>query len=299
MYTALKYLVFLGFSGLIAFVWVTAPSKLADTAFAGLSGDATRGEEVFWTGGCASCHAAPKAEGEDKLVLAGGRAFASDFGTFYAPNISMDPTHGIGHWSVQDLGNAMLKGTSPEGAHYYPAFPYTSYARASEQGVIDLFTYWQPLPASAQPSRAHDVGLPFSIRRLLGGWKFLFGGAGAVVTADLSPQQVRGQNIVEGLGHCGECHSPRNALGGVDKTRWLGGADNPSGQGKIPNITPAALDWSEADIAEYLNSGFTPEFDSAGGEMADVVENMSKLAPEDRAAIAAYLKVVPAVAPLN
>ena len=271
---------------------VTRPGDIDQEALAQLSGDAERGEAVFWASGCASCHAAEGASGEAKLVLAGGRAFASDFGTFYAPNISPDPTHGIGGWSTADLARAMQAGVSPEGKHYFPAFPYVAYQNATAQDVVDLKAYLDTLPSDATPSKPHDVGFPFSIRRNMGGWKFLFGSGGWVVDGDLTPEQERGRYLAEALAHCGDCHTPRNALGGIKRGAWLSGAPNPSGEGKIPNITPSALEWSELDIASYLTTGFTPEFDSAGGHMADVVENFSKLPPEDAAAVAAYLKAV-------
>jgi mono/diheme cytochrome c family protein len=112
---------------------------------------------------------------------------------------------------------------------------------------------------------------------------------------NLSQEEEQGRYLVEVLGHCAECHTPRNRLGGLQRARWLAGAPNPSGKGNIPNITPAALDWSVGDIAEYLSSGFTPEFDTAGGSMAEVIENTARLTDADRLAIAAYLKRVPAV----
>ncbi len=295
MYRAARYVVFLAILAGAVFWWITAPKRVSETDIAGLTGDAAKGETVFWAGGCAACHSAPDAEGDARLVLSGGQAFASDFGTFHAPNISPDPTHGIGDWQAVDLVNAMRHGTAPDGSHYYPAFPYTSYARADLQDLVDLWAFLQTLPASDKPDIAHDVGFPFSMRRLLGGWKFLFVGPDQVVTADLSPEAARGRKLAEGLGHCGECHSPRNALGGIDYARWLGGAPNPTGRGTIPNITPGKLTWSEPDLVEYFTSGFTPEYDSAGGEMAEVVQNLAKLPVEDRRAIAAYLKAVPAV----
>ena len=108
-----------------------------------------------------------------------------------------------------------------------------------------------------------------------------------------NPQIERGRYLVEALGHCGECHTPRGILGQLDKSRWLQGAPNPSGAGQIPGIDPGQLDWIEDDIAYYLETGFTPDFDSAGGKMAEVIENTAKLSAEDRSAIAAYLKTVP------
>lgn len=292
----LSFLVVAGLIGLGVFWFVTQPKVLTAEALAGTVSDPVAGETAFYAGGCASCHSAPNATGDDKLILAGGKRFTSDFGTFVAPNISPDPTHGVGGWSDLELVNAMINGVSPAGAHYYPAFPYTSYARAEVQDIVNIAAFLRTLPPVTEPAPAHEVGFPFNIRRTLGGWKFLFLDDGWQVTGDLTEQQQRGRYLAEGLAHCGECHSPRNALGGIDSARWLGGAANPSGEGRIPNITPAALDWSEADITEYLKSGFTPSFDVAGGEMVDVVENMAKLSDDDRAAIAAYLKVVPGVA---
>jgi mono/diheme cytochrome c family protein len=115
------------------------------------------------------------------------------------------------------------------------------------------------------------------------------------VPGNLTPTEARGRYIAEALAHCGECHTPRNGLGGLDRARWLAGAPNPSGQGNIPNITPGKLTWSEAEILEYLTTGFTPAYDVVGGHMAHVVENMAKLPASDRQAVAAYLKRVPAV----
>lgn len=272
--------------------WLTTPRTVDSAAYQGVQGDADNGAMVFHAAGCASCHTAPESEPSDQPVLAGGRAFASDFGTFYAPNITPDPTHGIGAWSVTDLANAMVMGTSPEGQHYYPAFPYTTYARTTPQDVADLYAFLQTLPADATPSRVHDVGFPFNIRRSLGGWKLMFYTSDWMTPAP-TPEIERGRYLVEALGHCAECHTPRNVLGGLEREKWLMGAPNPSGRGNIPDITPTSLDWSQADLVEYLTSGFTPEYDSAGGEMAEVVQNLSRLPAEDRAAIAAYLKALP------
>jgi mono/diheme cytochrome c family protein len=293
----LRWLVFLAIVGLAVFWFVTRPASLeAAVATALPEGDAARGEMVFTAAGCASCHTAPGAEaGDGAPVLAGGRAFPSDFGTFYAPNISTDPTHGIGGWSDADIARAITEGVSPKGAHYYPAFPYTAYAKAAPADIADLVAYLRSLPADATPNRAHDVGFPFNIRRSLGGWKLLFAGEGWAVPGELDTEAARGRYLAEALAHCGECHTPRNALGGLNGGLWLAGAPDPSGKGRIPNITPGGLDWSTADIAAYLESGFTPEFDSAGGHMVAVIENFAQLPAEDRAAVAAYLKAVPAV----
>lgn len=272
--------------------WITAPDPLPAATFDGLTGDPVRGSAVFTAAGCASCHSAPGATGEAELVLAGGQRFPSDFGTFLAPNISPSE-QGIGGWSVADLGNALMRGVSPDGAHYYPALPYASYARMQPQDVADLHAHIQTLPPSDTASLPHELGFPFNIRRSVGVWKALFLTTDWALQGDLTPEETRGREIVEALAHCGECHTPRNALGGMDMARWLAGAPNPSGEGTIPNITPAKLTWSTGEIVTYLTTGFTPEFDSAGGHMAHVVTNMAKLPDTDRQAVAAYLKRVP------
>lgn len=275
--------------------WVaTAPQTVASDAFADATGDVERGKQVFTAAGCASCHAAPGASGADKLVLAGGQEFPSPFGTFIAPNISPDAQQGIGDWQMRDLANALLHGVSPEGQHYYPAFPYTSYARMDDRDIVDLWAYMQTLPPSSDASQDHNVGFPFNIRRSLGGWKMLFLKTDWVMGGnDLGPDLTRGRYLVEALGHCAECHTPRNVLGGLDRGQWMAGAPDPSGTGTIPALTPDKLTWSAQDIAYYLETGFTPDFDSAGGHMANVVANTGQLSSEDRAAIAAYVKALP------
>ncbi len=258
------------------------------------TGDATNGELVFHAGGCASCHAAPGAVGGAKLVLAGGIGLDTPFGVFHAPNISSDAKHGLGAWSGANFALAMLKGVSPDGAHYYPAFPYTQYARMTDGDVADLWAYMKTLPASVAPSKDHDLALPFTVRRGLGLWKMLHLDPLPVTMPSDDPVIERGRYLVEGPGHCAACHTPRDMTGGLDLTRWMGGAPNPSGKGRIPAIDAAGLaDWSASDIAYALESGFTPDFDSLGGSMADVVENMARLPAADREAIAAYLKTLP------
>ncbi|MEP4803084.1 MAG: cytochrome c [Hyphomicrobiales bacterium] len=280
----------LGLAGL----FLTRPKSIDQAFLHGVSSDLTRGEIVFYAAGCASCHSAPDAVGEEKLTLAGGRRFETDFGTFIAPNISSDPAAGIGSWSTLELANALIYGTGPNGQHYYPAFPYTTYANMTAVDIVSLLAFLGTLPAVATESKAHEVGFPFSVRRGLGGWKLLFMVPGWVVEGDLTDQQIRGRYLVEALGHCAECHTPRNGLGGLKRDLWLTGAPNPNGKGRVPGLTSDQLDWSDADIAEYLKSGFTPDYDSAGGEMVEVIENTSQLTDDDRLAIAAYLKVVPA-----
>lgn len=291
----------LGLAGFGAFWLLTVPRGLSEAELSALpEGDAARGETVFWAGGCASCHAASGATGEALLALGGGLELATPFGTFVAPNISSDPEDGIGSWSTGDLANAMLRGLSPEGAHYYPAFPYASYARMEPGDLADLRAYLATLPAVPGKAADHRLAFPYSLRRGIGLWQLAFLSSDPVVAVDeADPKLVRGRYLVEGPGHCGECHTPRNFAGGLETGRWLAGGPNPEGKGRIPDITPGGDlgSWSEGDIAYYLETGFTPEFDSVGGSMAAVQRNMSMLPASDREAIAGYLKVVPALAP--
>jgi mono/diheme cytochrome c family protein len=273
--------------------FMTRPAPLDDGFGAGLSADAEAGALVFAAGGCASCHAAPGAEGDAQKVLSGGLAIASDFGTFHVPNISPDPAQGIGGWSLPEFARAVTQGVSPGGAHYYPAFPYTAYRHMVAQDIVNLHAYLMTLPASDVASKPHEVGFPFNIRRGLGAWKLLYDRADFAVQGDLGAEATRGRYLAEALVHCGECHTPRDALGGLKRDAWFAGAPNPSGKGRIPNITPAALDWSQSDLVAYFTSGLTPDYDSAGGNMAEVVRNLAQLPESDRAAIAAYLEAVP------
>lgn len=280
-----------------AFWLLTEPRPLAASDLPATPGDAARGELLFWAGGCASCHAAPGSAGKDRLILSGGAPIVSAFGTFHPPNISSDKTHGIGGWSTLDFVNAMKRGIGRNGEHLYPAFPYTSYQRMPIADLVDLKAYLDTLPPSAADSPPHDIPFPFSLRRGIGLWKLLFlDGETFVPDPTRSAQINRGAFLVEGPGHCNECHTPRNALGGLDFRHRLAGASNPSGQGFVPNITPGPGgigDWSTGEIVTCLTLGFTPAFDVVGGSMAEVQSNIARLPPDDIAAIAAYLKQLP------
>ena len=289
----------LGGVGAAVLWFLSAPSRLDAAAFAAIgAGDATRGERIFWAGGCTSCHARPKSEGPARLELAGGLELKTPFGTFVAPNISPHNEDGIGTWTVDDFANAMMRGVSPDGRHYYPAFPYPSYTRMKPEDVADLYAFMKALPPVEGRQPGHRLGFPFNIRRGIGLWKLLYlSDQPVVAVGDTAPENVRaGQYLVEGPGHCGECHTPRQFTGGLKKNQWLAGAVAAEGDGIVPNITSGEGgigDWSESDIASYLETGFTPDFDSVGGAMVAVQRNMARLSPEDRAAIAAYLKAVP------
>ncbi|EJL55855.1 cytochrome c, mono- and diheme variants family [Rhizobium sp. CF122] len=281
------------------FYFITAPNALPESHWANLGEpDLKNGEMVFWTGGCVSCHAAPGSEGDAKLTLSGGLALKSPFGIFHVPNISPDETAGIGTWTLAEFGNAMKRGVAKNGEHLYPSFPYNSYARMSDNDVNDLFGYLKTLPKSGNVSPPHELPFPYNMRLALGGWKFLYfsNEPRVALAAKVDDKVKRGQYLVEGAGHCGECHTPRDQFGGFEADRWLAGAPNPEGQGRIPDITPGSktvASWSQEDIANYLETGFTPDFDTAGGSMAEVQRNLAHLPKPELEAIAAYLKAVP------
>lgn len=288
-------LILVGVAGFGVYWWLTTPAVVAPSSLPPRTPNLANGVVAFNAGGCSSCHAVPNQP--DRLKLGGGLAMPSPFGTFHVPNISSDPTYGIGRWSEADFVSAVMKGTSPNGAHYFPAFPYASYRYASVDDVRDLFAYLKTLPAVSGKIRDHDVPFPFNIRRNVGGWKFLFMDGKPVVTdASRSAAWNRGAYLVNGLGHCAECHSPRNFLGGIVEAQRFAGGPNPEGEGWVPNITQKRLGgWSAKDIAYFLETGQTPDGDTAGGSMVRVIKNTSQLPAEDRAAMAEYLKSLPPV----
>ncbi len=291
--------------GLVFFYWLTLPQKIsAEDVPADYQADLKNGERLFWAGGCASCHAVPGAKGDAKLILAGGAPLITPFGTFVVPNISPDTEVGIGGWSNVDFINAMVRGVSPKGEHYYPAFPYTNYQRMPYEDLIDLKAYLDSLPKSSHQPVGHKLGFPFNIRQGLGLWKKLYLDGKTLSRAETRADKLSvGRYLVEGPGHCAACHSPRNLIGGeIADARYSGATEleqQPGKKtGKVPNITPHADgigSWSEKDIAYALETGLDPDFDSFGGSMVSVQENMAKLTAADREAIAAYLKSLPAV----
>lgn len=270
---------------------------LAAAPAAAQSGDATRGEYVLNLAGCVACHTVA----DGGAFLAGGRELKTDFGSFFTPNITPDRETGIGDWSEADFVRALREGKSPSGGHYYPTFPYTSYTRMTEQDMRDLKAYLDTVPAVRNPVPDHDLPFPFGIRMSMFGWKLLFFDD-APFTPDPNQSDAwnRGAYIVNGPGHCGECHTPRNLLGVVDSDRPLAGnANGPEGD-SVPNITPGAGgigDWDTDDIVSALEIGLLPDGDFVGGAMTDVVdESTSKLTAEDLEAIAVYLSSLPPIA---
>jgi mono/diheme cytochrome c family protein len=269
---------------------LSAPGRLDPAIAAAMDnpGDPRAGELVFWTGGCASCHAKPDAPTQ----LGGGAELKTPFGPIHAPNISPDPEDGIGKWSAQDFARAIYDGVDDEGQHLYPAFPYPSYRHMAVADVRDLWAYLRSLPAVKGQTPPPGFGFPFNIRRAVGLWQWLY------LPKVTPPESVvasasadYGRYLVTGAGHCGECHTPRDPLGGPDRARALAGAPMPDGKGKSPDITPAGLSkWDQGDIEMALTTGITPDGDSLGGAMAEVVRNLGHLPKNYVTAIAKYLK---------
>jgi mono/diheme cytochrome c family protein len=265
-------------AGLFFFLW---------TLIAFAQGDAKRGEYLSKAGGCLGCHTE---ERKDAVPYAGGRALKTPFGTFYGPNITPHPQAGIGRWSQADFARAMREGRRPDGAHYYPAFPYTSFTLIADEDLHHLWAYLRTLKPSPQPSRPHELGFLYRWRSTLAGWKWLFFSQGP------STAQNRGAYLTHALGHCGECHTPRNFLGGPKKDRLLGGAKMPDDK-RAPNLTPTRLNqYSDADLKDILQTGNYPDGDVMGDIMGEVVRNTtSQLTPQDLDALVAYLRSLPAL----
>jgi mono/diheme cytochrome c family protein len=282
-------------AGFLAAGWLASAPHVLNPAIAeavAAPGDAAAGRIVFFASGCDSCHMSPGQT--DPLRLGGGREIKTPFGSFYPPNISQDVKDGVGAWSARDFAQALLVGVSPRGQHYYPAFPYTSYRRMTRADVRDLYAFMRTLPAVSGRAPPHALIFPFTIRRAIGLWKRLYLGRRDFPDAPGRDAEWKlGRYLVEGPGHCAECHSPRDILGGIIGHRRLMGGANPDGKGHTPDITAAGLkDWTKADIAEALSSGITPTGDSLGGLMAAVVRNTAQLPASYREAIADYLKSI-------
>lgn len=301
MRKALIGLVALIILGVIGFVALTSPSAYrliraeARTPDANRTPNVENGRVLFFAGGCTSCHAVPN--NDDKLRLGGGYALKSPFGTFHVPNISPHKQDGIGSWTTADFIRAMREGVSPDGRHYYPAFPYTSYQRMNAEDLSDLFAFMQTLPVVEGRVRDHELPFPFNIRRGVGLWKLAFLD-GQVFTPDVSkPVSLnRGAYLVNGPGHCVECHSERNAAGAIIDARRFAGGPDPEGRGIVPNITPHPSGiggWTVSDLTTLLKTGETPNFDTVGGPMGAVVANTAQLPDADRQAMAEYLLSLP------
>jgi mono/diheme cytochrome c family protein len=289
-------------AGLVAIVavaggvlWVlTEPRPLSAEVVPAAVGDAAKGELLFWAGGCVSCHLSPDAKATDaKPTLGGGKALTSKFGTFYPPNISPDKETGIGNWTTLDFVNAMKRGIAPDRTHLYPSFPYTSYQRMTIPDLVDLKTFMDTLPAVQAADKSAELPFPLNIRRGLGLWKLMFLDGKEFAPDPVKADDVnRGGYLVNGPGHCNECHTARTlfGLGGLDYAHALGGAPNPSGRGRVPNLTPGTGgigDKSADDLLFDLQTGL-----DFNGQMLEVQQNLAHLPEGDLAAIVAYLKQI-------
>ncbi len=272
--------------------------------FPGIAGSvegspADKGAYIFRAAGCAACHTAKGGE-----MLAGGRPFKTPFGTFYSSNITPDPATGIGGWSDEDLIRAMREGKSPEGSHYFPAFPYTSYTLVADDDIRALRAYLDTVPPAASEPPAHELAFPLAlvpvglVRYGMIGWKWLYFDEGPYRTLpEATDVAARGEYLVQGLGHCAACHTPRNFLGATKTGLHLQGAERgPEGK-SVPAIHYHERDgigaWQKEDITFALETGMKPDGDVMGGAMAEVIEDgTSHLSLDDLEAIASYLMTV-------
>jgi mono/diheme cytochrome c family protein len=284
----------LGLAGVLvaaaaAAAWfATAPRRISAEVAAAVSepGDPEAGKNVFYIAGCESCHMSPGQP--DPLRLGGGMELKTPFGSFYPPNISPDPKDGIGSWSAVDFADALMAGVLPRGRHLYPTLPYPSYCRMSIKDVRDLLAFLRTTPPVSGRAPPNALAFPFSIRRAVGFWKLLhMPRIDNPPGVDPTDEAALGRYLVDGPGHCAECHSPRDLLGGVIEQRRLTGGPLPDGRGKAPDITAHGLkDWSESDISDALSTGFTPSGDVLDSAMTAVVRSLSHAPPADLAAIA-------------
>lgn len=281
--------------------WIVLAALLTVTAAAAPASaddDAIkRGAYIFAAADCVSCHTDAKHEGKP---LAGGRALATPFGTFYGPNITPDPTTGIGNWTEADFRRALRYGVGPGATQLFPVFPFASFTGMTDQDIGYLFAYLKAQPPVARADTPHDVSFPFTIRLGVMGWRALFFAPGPL-SPDPKHDAVwnRGNYLANAVVHCGECHTPRNFMGAMETSLAFSGNPNgPDGQ-KAPNITEDPKDgigkWSVEDIERVLETGQTPDFDSVGSGMGEVVKGTSQLTPEDRHAIAVYIKSLTAI----
>jgi mono/diheme cytochrome c family protein len=264
------------------------------------SDPAARGAYILRAAGCATCHTDAANGG---AFLAGGRMLSSPWGAIAVPNITPDPETGIGGWSDDDLVRALRDGKSPAGRTYYPAFPYTAYTAMRRDDMLDLKAYLDTVEPVAAVNKPHRLRFPFNVRLALHPWRWLFfarGPAAADSAFDPDGRLARGRYLVEALGHCAECHTPRNMLGASKRGGHLAGTRYGPGGLLVPNITPDAEtgigSWSEADLVFFLRTGFTPGGDDVQGEMREAIDDgLRHLTQEDLEAMAAYLKSLPAI----
>ena len=255
--------------------------------------DLARGETLFHVGGCLGCHAPAPGTG-DAALPSGGAPFPTPFGTFFPQNLTPDAETGLGRWTDAAFVHAMREGISPDGRHYFPAFPYTSYARMPVEDLLDLRAYLTSLPAVRSPSRPADVPLVWLARRSVGLWKRR-GLDDRPFEADPTRSELwnRGAYLVQGPGHCGECHTPRDVFMVLDERRSLAGGKHPRGEGDVPSLRDLVARERYTDAADLvlaLRFGETFGYDGlSSGGMAEVHMNLARLPEAEVQAIAEYL----------
>lgn len=265
-----------------------AAALFACISTASHAADAERGRYLTILGDCAGCHTRPKG-----AAFAGGLPFNAQFGTVYSTNITPDPQTGIGEWSGDDFYRALHEGVAPGGKHLYPAFPYIYFRRVTRQDTDDLFAYLKSLKPVHQPPTPNKMIFPANLRFGLMAWNWLyFDKTPLALPTDASVQWKRGEYIVNGLGHCAACHTPKTVLFGDVKDRPLGGgvvdhwfANNLAG-GQVEGLGK----WRQQDIEKFLATGISAHATAAGSMLEKVTSSTSKMTPQDRAAIAVYLK---------
>jgi mono/diheme cytochrome c family protein len=280
---------------LVLFLLLTKPRPLGKDALPSHRPDPANGEVLFHAGSCLACHKpakdAPAAEAD---LPVGGAPFPTPVGTFFPGNLTPDPETGIGRWSALDFVNAMTRGLSPEGRHYFPAFPYPSYAAMRIEDVLDLRAYLATLPAVRSPARAPTVPFVRLARRGVGLWNRL-----ALKAKPFAPDPARsaswnrGAYLVGAPGHCGECHTPRNWLMIPIASRRLAGGPHPAGEGTVPSLRRLVARKRYKDAADLtlaLQYGETFGYDKlSSGGMAPIQTNLALLPESDVRAIADYL----------
>ncbi|MBB1604736.1 molybdopterin cofactor-binding domain-containing protein [Variovorax sp. UMC13] len=269
----------LGWRSVIAPVSLTAPVYSATTI--------ERGRVLAAMGDCAVCHTA--AGGTPN---AGGRAMDTPFGTIYTTNLTPDPETGLGRWSFSAFQRAMREGVSRDGHHLYPAFPYTAFAKTTDDDLQALYAYFMSLPPVVAATPKSDLKFPYSVRPLMAGWNALFHDpAPYAPVATQSAEWNRGAYLVNGLGHCGACHTPRNALGAEQGgSAFLSGAmvdgwEAPALTGRSKSAVP----WDAESLYRYLRNGHAPAHGTAGGPMAEVVRELAQVPDADIRAMSTYL----------
>ena len=274
----------------VALAVVALPGCDAAQAQVGEYGQQQRGRELVTLGDCAGCHSGPNG------MMAGGLPIKTPFGVIYSANITPDAQTGIGAWSDDQFYRAMHEGIDAEGNHLYPAFPYPWFTKVTRQDVVDIRAYLRSIPPVKYRPPDNKLPWPLDDRAAMIGWNALYFKAGTFQPdAGKSPEWNRGAYLVQGLAHCGACHTPSNLFGAAEQGKHLQG-------GELQNWFAPSLagdtrtglgDWSEQDIVQFLKTGHT-ERAVAYGPMTKVVEDStSQISDADRRAIAVYLKSLP------